>query len=276
MHLMSLRIVRGLTFIFLASLLAGCATSGAVKSVQSDVGRVEDQLHLLSRQVVSLDSLLQAQGAESHRVWVELSTDGDDVKQRVQRVEAKLDEAARRLADLSKALETVRLYSGGKMAPSEHPSFSSGSADTASVSALRRSLISDEQGIYDQASEDLKKENYPLAASGFSQLLENFPKSDLADDARYWLGECYYAQGDFTRAIEAFQRVITDYPDSEKVPAAMLKLGYAFLEVNDRTNGVQRLRELMKDYPKSEEAAQAKKRLRDLGTAPKSGTPKRR
>jgi tol-pal system protein YbgF len=237
---------------------------------------VEDQLQTLSRQVSSLDSLLQAQGAESHRVWVELSTDGDEVRQRVQRVEAKLDDAARRLANLSKTLETVRLYSGGRVASSDRPSYDPGNSDTASASAPRRSLISDEQGLYDLASEDMKKENYPLAASEFSQLLENFPRSDLADDACYWLGECYYAQGDFTRAIEAFQRVIADYSASEKVPAAMLKLGYAFLEMNERTNGVQRLRTLMKDYPNSEEAAQARKRLRDLGSAPKSGTNKRR
>lgn len=273
MHLTSLRIVWGL--ILLASLSAGCATGGAVKNVQFDVGRVEDQIQALSRQVVSLDSLLRAQGAESRRIWVELSTDGDDVKQRVRRVEAKLDEAARRLADLSKGLEVVRLYGGGRVAP-ERSSSSSGPADTASASASRPSLISDEQGLYDLASEDMKKENYPLAISEFSQLLENFPKSDLAVYARYWLGECYYDQRDFARAIEAFQRVVTDYPNSEKVPAAMLKLGCALLEVNDRTNGIQRLRTVMKDYPNSEEAAQAKKRLRDLGPPPRSGATRRR
>jgi tol-pal system protein YbgF len=214
--------------------------------------------------VVSLDSLLRAQGGESHRKWADLSTDGDDVKQRMRRVEAKLDETARRLADLAKGLETVRLYGGGRVAPSGRPS---GPADTASASPPRPSLISDEPGLYDMASEDMKAGNYPLAISEFSQLLENFPKSDLADDARYWLGECYYNQKDFARAIESFQRVITDHPNSEKVPAALLKLGYALLEVNDRANGVRRLQALIKGYPNSEEAAQASKKLRALGPA---------
>lgn len=272
MRLTSLRSVRGLILIFLASLPAGCATGGAVRNVQFDVGRVEDQIQALSRQVVSLDSLLRAQEAESRRKWADLSTDSDDVKQRVRRVEAKLDEAARRLADLAKGLEAVRLYSGGRVAPSGRPPSSSNPADT--PSAERPSLILDEQGLYDLASDDMKAGNYPLAISEFSQLLENFPKSDLADDARYWLGECYYNQKDFANAIESFQRVIADYPNSEKVPAATLKLGYALLEMNDRTNGVQRLRALIEDYPKSEEAAQAKRRLRDLGS--RSGAPKRK
>jgi tol-pal system protein YbgF len=189
----------------------------------------------------------------------------------VRQVQAKIDEAARRLADLAKGLESVRLYSGGRVAPSGRPSASSGPVDTSSASASRPSLVSDVQGLYDLASEDMKSGNYPLAISEFSQLLENFPKSDLADNARYWLGECYYDQKDFARAIESFQRVITDYPDSEKVPAAMLKLGDALLKVNDRGRGIQQLRALIKAYPNSEEANQAKERLKELGPAAGSG-----
>ncbi|MBI2950442.1 tol-pal system protein YbgF [bacterium] len=274
MRLISLRSAWGLILISLTSLSGGCATGGAVKGVQADVLRVEDQVQALSRQVVSLDSLLRAQGGESHRKWADLSTDGDDVKQRMRRVEAKLDETARRLADLAKGLEAVRLYGGGRVAPSGRPPLSS--ADTASASPPRPSLISDEQGLYDLASEDMKAENYPLAISEFSQLLENFPKSDLADDARYWLGECYYNQRDFVRAIESFQRVITDHPNSEKTPAALLKLGYALLEVNDRANGIKRLQALIKEHPNSEEAAQAQRRLRALRSAPGSGASRRR
>lgn len=259
-----LRAAWALTLLSLTSLSGSCATGGAVKGVQADVLRVEDQVQALSRQVVSLDSLLRAQGGESRRKWADLSTDGDDVKQRMRRVEAKLDETARRLAELAKGLEAVRLYAGGRVAPSGRPPLSPGPADTASTPSPRPSLISDEQGLYDQASEDMNAKNYPLAILEFSQLLENFPKSDLADDARYWLGECYYNQRDFARAIESFQRVITDHPNSEKVPAALLKLGYALLEVNDRANGEKRLRALIKDHPDSEEASQARRKLREL------------
>lgn len=271
MRLISLRLVCGLVCFALASLWVGCATGGAVKNVQAEVGRVQDQLRVLSRQVVSLDSLVQAQGAESRRMWADLSTDGGDVKQRVRQVQAKLDDAARRLADLAKGLESVRLYSGGRAVPSGRPSISSASADTSAAPASRPSLVSDVQGFYDLASEDMNSGNYPLAISEFSQLLENFPKSDLADNARYWLGECYYVQKDFARAIESFQRVITDYPDGDKAPAAMLKLGYALLEVKDRDKGIQHLRALIKAYPNSEEANQAKERLKELGSASGSG-----
>jgi len=251
MRLTPLRFAWGLILISLTSLSGGCATGGEVKNVQADVLRVEDQVRALSRQVVSLDTLVRAQ-----------------------RVEAKLDETARRLADLAKGLEAVRLYSGGRVAPSGRPLPSS--ADTASASPPRPSLISDELGLYDMASEDMKAGNYPLAISEFSQLLENFPTSDLADDARYWLGECYYNRRDFTRAIESFQGVIADHPNSEKVPAALLKLGYALLEVNDRANGVRHLQTLIKDYPNSEEAAQASKKLRGLRSAPGGGASRRR
>jgi tol-pal system protein YbgF len=205
----------------------------------------------------------------------EFETDAGDVKQRVRQVQAKLDEVARRLADLAKGLESLRLYTGGRAAPSGRPPASAGLPDTL---ALRPSLVSDDQGLYDLASEDMKAGNYPLAISEFSQLLENFPQGSLADKARYWLGECYYAQKDFPRAIEAFQRVMTDYPNSEKVPAALFYLGDSLLRVNDRANGLPRLRALIKDFPDSEEANRARKLLKDLGAAASrpGGTTRRR
>ena len=254
-----------------ASLTTGCATGGAVKNVQSDVGDVEDQVRVLSRQVATLDSLLRAQREESRRMQAEFDTDAGDVKQRVRQVQAKLDEVALRLADLAKGLESLRLYTGGRGASSGRPPASANPSDLALAS--RPSLVSDDQGLYDLASEDMNAGNYPLAISEFSQLLETFPQSSLADKARYWLGECYYKQKDFPRAIDAFQRVLTDYPGSEKVPAAMLQLGYVLLEAKDRANGLQRLRTLIKDHPKSEEAGLARKRLSELTPG---GAPRRR
>lgn len=243
-----------------------------MKNVQYDVAHTQDQLRTLARQMAALDSLLRVQGAESRRMWAELDTDGDEVKQRVRQTQAKLDEVARRLADLSKELESVRLYTGSRAASYGRPSSTPVSGDTLGSPGGRASLVSDAQGLYDQASEDMNARDFALAISEFSQLLETFPQSDLADNARYWLGECYRAQKDLPRAIGAFQRVIADYPTSEVIPSAMLKLGYAFLDMREREKGSQQLRALIRTHPDSEEAAQAMQRLKSLGGAPKGGT----
>lgn len=253
-----------------AAVAGGCATGGAVKNVQSDVGQTQDQIRTLERRVATLDSLLRAQGAESRRLWADLDTGGDEIKQRVRQTQAKLDEVARRLADLSKSLESVRLSSGTRA--SAYGRVPAASVDTLALPGAHPPLIADAQGLYNQASEDMTAGDYGLAISEFLQFLEGFPQSDLADNACYWLGECYLRQKDLPGAIEAFGRVIADHPNSEVIPKAMLALGNALLQTRDREKGIQQLRALIKSYPTTEEAGLARERLRNQGGASR-GTP---
>ena len=254
-----------LTFFVLGSLFQGCATGGAVRNVEGDVGRVGDQLHDISARLAAVDSLAQSQEVESRRRWTELSVDVSDVSRRVRQIQAKMDEAARRLADLARGLEAVQLYSGGKVAAGKRSSSGLASADTAKTPESRPPLVPDVRALYDLASNDMQDGNYALAIPEFSQLLESFPESDLADNAAYWLGECYFAQKEYPKAIDFFRKVIADFPGSEKVPAAMLKLGDAYLKTNKRRAGIQQFRDLIKTYPDSEEAKQAKGRLKSMG-----------
>lgn len=256
-------------------LLAGCATGGAVKNVQADVSLARDQLRGLAVHVASLDSLLRAQAAESRRLWADLDTGGDEIKQRVRQTQAKLDEVARRMADLSKVVESVRLSSGSRAAPGygRNPA---ASGDSSASSGARSTVLADPRGLYDQASDDMKAGDFGLAASEFLQFLESFAQSDLADNARYWLGQCYVQQRDFPRAVEAFERVLANHATSEVLPAAMLALGDALLRTREREKGIQQLRALLKAYPSSEEAAQARDRLKTLSTPPRGTSPGKR
>ena len=54
------------------------------------------------------------------------------------------------------------------------------------------------------------------ARRGFTAFIASYPNSDLAPNARYWLGEAYYGAKDFKRAIDAYDKVELDYPRSEK------------------------------------------------------------
>jgi tetratricopeptide (TPR) repeat protein len=48
----------------------------------------------------------------------------------------------------------------------------------------------------------------------FNKLVEGYPDSELADDALYNIGLCYFSMQQFEKAIRLFDRVITDYPDA--------------------------------------------------------------
>ena len=101
-----------------------------------------------------------------------------------------------------------------------------------------------------------------LAAAG--EFTKKYPKSTLADNAQYWIGESYYGLREFDQAIIEFDAVRRRYPQGEKVPAALLKQGYAFAELGEKVNARLLLQEIMEKFPETPEAAEAKMRLKSL------------
>jgi tol-pal system protein YbgF len=118
--------------------------------------------------------------------------------------------------------------------------------------------------LYDTAYEDYQRQSYSLARTGFEEYLRLFPETDLADNAQYWVGECFYAEGKYVEASKAFKMVITRYPTGNKVPRAMLKAGHALLQLGNKEGARSMFQQVIDSYPLSSEADQAKGRLKKL------------
>ncbi|MBW2198143.1 MAG: tetratricopeptide repeat protein, partial [Deltaproteobacteria bacterium] len=88
--------------------------------------------------------------------------------------------------------------------------------------------------------------------------------SKNADNAQFWIGEIYYHEKWYEKAILEYQKVIEKYPKGNKVQASLLKQGFAFLNLGDKSNARLILSELIKKYPKSNEAKIAKRKLKGL------------
>lgn len=132
------------------------------------------------------------------------------------------------------------------------------------VAVVTPSGKENDQQMYQRGAEALDGKRYADARAAWSGLLGKYPKSEYADNARYWIGESYYAEKDFASAILEFDKVVRDYPAGDKVAAALLKQGLAFLEIGEKEGGVATLQDVVKKYPKSEEAKKAKERLQKL------------
>ena len=100
---------------------------------------------------------------------------------------------------------------------------------------------------------------------GFRQFLEAQPSSELTDNALYWLGECFYRQAKFNKAIEQFDQVLTRFPTGDRVASALLKKGYAYLEMGQKAQGIVQLQAVVCEHPGKDEAALARQRLQELG-----------
>ena len=121
-----------------------------------------------------------------------------------------------------------------------------------------------ENDVYRSAKEAYDKGDFNTAREEFQKLLKEFPKSENADNAQFWIGEIYYREKYYERAILEYQTVIEKYPEGNKVTASLLKQGFAFFNLGDKSNARLILSELIKKYPKSNEAKIAERKLKGI------------
>jgi tol-pal system protein YbgF len=122
----------------------------------------------------------------------------------------------------------------------------------------------EEEEVYSLYYSMYREENYEQALEGFRRFLDVYPKSDLADNAQFWIGECLMSISEYEQAILAFQDVIKNYPKGNKVANAMLRQAIAFLEIEDETSSKLLLNKVIKQFPDSSEAKTAKTKLSTL------------
>jgi tol-pal system protein YbgF len=117
---------------------------------------------------------------------------------------------------------------------------------------------------YSLAYRDFKNAKYEDARRGFQKYLEQNPNTDLSDNAQFWIGESYYLESNYEKAILEYEKVIKNFPDGDRVPHALLKQGLSFLSLGDEDSGKLLLQQLVKDYPNTSQAKIAKAKLKEL------------
>lgn len=122
----------------------------------------------------------------------------------------------------------------------------------------------DEEALYDLAYNAFKKGEFDEAQRLLTTFLEKFPTGKFSDNARFWIGECFYRKNQFEEAIIEYEKVKKDYPSGDKVPSALFKQALSFLKLNKKDEAGIILKHLIQHYPKSEQAGMAKEQLETL------------
>jgi tol-pal system protein YbgF len=125
--------------------------------------------------------------------------------------------------------------------------------------------------MYETAFADYAAGQWSLAISGFEAFLKTFPKSEMADEAEYYIGETHYASGKYPEAVAAFNAVIQNYPASNSTPQAYYKRGAAQERLKDVDAARASWELVIKEYPDSDAARLAKQNLDRIGPAKKPG-----
>lgn len=122
----------------------------------------------------------------------------------------------------------------------------------------------DKEKAYSEAYKAFKNGEYGKARKEFEEFLKSFSDTEYSDNAQFWLGECYYFEGKYEKAILEYEKVIKEYPKGNKVPNALLKQAFSFLKIEDKSSAKLLLQRVIKDYPGTTPARIARQRLVDI------------
>ena len=206
------------------------------EEVRNLTGRVEQLEHRQVRQ--------QSEGSASSQLSNELKTSAANSDRRLRRIEEYLNLES---ASAAAAAGGAAVGSTSKIKAEDRPA----------------AALSDE-ALYSRAKQAFDQGDSDAARKDFEKFISLYPKSKNADNAQFWIGEIYYRDKWYEKAILEYQKVIEIYPNGNKVPASLLKQGLAFYNIGDKTNARLILEELVRKYPKTNEASVASKKLKTM------------
>ncbi len=125
------------------------------------------------------------------------------------------------------------------------------------------------ESLYERSNESLLRRQFGDAEAGFSNFLQKYPDHSLAGSAQYWLGETFYAQGDFKRAASNFLQGYKKYPKSRRAPDSLLKLGISLNRLGQAEQACAAYAAVSAEYPKAVDArkrAQAESKRAGCGS----------
>ena len=106
-----------------------------------------------------------------------------------------------------------------------------------------------EQAAFDAAVAAVKGGRTAEAKNLLNGFLATYPNSPLAGDAYFWLGESFYADGDYRSAAGRFLDAATLYPSAGLAPESLLKLGVSLSLLGEIDVACSTFREIGQRYP---------------------------
>lgn len=274
-----------------ASVLSGCVSGSDIEGLHRHVGDVEKKVERLAQQssskeeVDKLNQNLTQQVSTILRSNADMGTRFDELTRELQLLAGKLEDANRRLAQLSQQIAAAQVRMEGSpagptgaglhgQAPAIGPPPSaaggvslapepSGPPAAAPRPSTGRPAPAD---LYNQALGDYQRGRFDLARQGFEEYVETYPGTDLSDDALFWAAECWSAQKNPKKALETYDRLLKGYPQTDKASSAHLRKGLAHLELGEKAQAIVQLQFVVHEYPTSDEAKSARQHLRALGS----------
>jgi tol-pal system protein YbgF len=214
-------------------------------SIRAQIDELREEVRTLSGRLEEIEhsQRVKGQGAAADT--------GDKPREdRLTRLEESTQQLAQRLARVEEQL---------KIEPASAPK-----PPESRIRPESAARVPSEDELYTRAKQAFDQGNTAQARKGFEEIIQRYPSSASANNAQFWIGETFYREKAYEKAILEYQKVIEKYPKGNKVPAALLKQGHAFLALGDKVNSRLILEEVVRKYPQTPEAKAASDKLKEI------------
>ena len=121
-----------------------------------------------------------------------------------------------------------------------------------------------ENNAYNAAYDLIKQRKYDEAVNALHGFIKQYPDSQLAANAYYWLGEVYLVIPKLEQARQSFIIVIGKYPQHRKAPDAFYKLGVTYDRLGQKDEARKYLEQTISRFPQSASANLARDYLKQI------------
>jgi outer membrane protein assembly factor BamD len=119
--------------------------------------------------------------------------------------------------------------------------------------------------LYQIGENELAKRRYEDARKNFRKIVERHPNSAYAPRARFLIGEAFYREGEFDKAVREFETFLAFYPRHQIADLVQYRLSMSYYDQikpieQDQTlaaKALDQFKKLVKEYPESRYATDA-------------------
>src|SRR5215471_1936626 len=84
--------------------------------------------------------------------------------------------------------------------------------------------------LYQQGENELARRRYEPARKAFKSIVERHPNSSYAPRARFLIGEAFYREGEFDKAVKEFEIFLAFYPRHQIADLVQFRLAMSYYD----------------------------------------------
>lgn len=238
-----------------------------IRMLQEQTQQMQQQLQAaldaINAQLKAISSRVDDQAGATRKSFADQKLAVDQFGTDLRIVRERIDESNVRITSLSQEVEALRLaipeitaVPAAPLDPNAPPA-----DDQAPAPPVMLAPGMTPQRLFNTSLADFTAGQWTLCVEGFGTYLKSFPRTDAADDAQWYIGECHFSDGKFAEAVDAYNRAITSYPKGDRVPDAYYKLGMALNNMKQTDRAREAWETLIREYPDSDAARLAKQNM---------------